>query len=233
LLLLGLAFSAIAPCGALAASKSTDKAMAAIQKGDFKAAMSQLQPLADKGDPDAQFLLGMIYDAGKGVPRDPAKAATWYQKAAEQKHTLGQLFLGVLYLGGEGVAKDAKQALRWFEPAAIAGNDQAQMYVGVMYAQGDGIRQDHEKAIDWLTRSAQQRNTRAMGMLATELFSRHRDDQDLVDAYKWSHLAAEEDAIQASLSTRAVIEQYCSKDQIKQAKKAMSDQKKVWANQSK
>lgn len=70
-------------------------------------------------------------------------------------------------------------------------------------------------------------------MLATELFSRHRDDQDLVDAYAWSHLAAETDAIQAMTSARGVIEKYCSKEQIKQGKALMAEWKKKWAGEAK
>lgn len=140
---------------------STDKAVEAMQKGDFKTAKRELAPLVEKNDPNAQFLMGMMYDAGKGVA------------------------------------------------------------------------QDQSKAIDLLSKSAAQRNTRAMGMLATSLFSRHRDEQDLIDAYAWSHLAAESDPIQAATSARKVIAQYCSEGQKKKAKKVMSDWKRKWAAEDK
>ena len=211
--------------------KATDKAGAAMQRGDFKSALADLRPLAAKGDADAQFLLGLLYDVGNGVARDPAVAASWYRKAADQNHTLGQLYLGLLYHSGEGVKQSDAEAARWFRPAAEAGNDLAQFYLGWMYAQGTGVRKDSAKGIEWLTRSARQRNTRSMGMLTSELFSRHRDEQDLIDAYKWSHLAAEEDAVQAATSARALTEKYCNEEQTRKAKKAMTEQKKVWAAQ--
>lgn len=211
----------------------TDQAIQAMQAGDFKAALDQLRPLAAKNDRDAQFLLGMLYDAGKGVARDPAAAASWYRKAAKQDHLLAQAHLGAMLYSGQGVKQDYAEAARWFKAPADSGNDQAQFYLGWMYAQGTGVKKDDSKAIRWLSKAAAQRNTRAMGMLATELFSRHRDDQDLVDAYAWSHLAAETDPIQATTSARAVIEQYCNDDQKKRGKALMEEWKRTWANEAK
>lgn len=214
---------------------ATDHAAKAMQKGDFKTALAELSPLAAKGDPNAQFLLGMLYDAGNGVTRDQARAASLYRKAAEQHHLIAQLFLGVLYYSGQGVKKDPGAAAHWFQAPADSGNDQAQFYLGSLYASGEGVKQDDSTAIHYLSQAAAQRHTRAMGMLATALFSRsHGDgDQDLVDAYTWSHLAAEMDQVQAMTSARAVIEQYCNDDQKKRGKKAMAEWKRRWSSASK
>ena len=92
---------------------ATEKAVRAMGEGDFKTALSELRPLAANRDPNAQFLLGMLYDAGKGVRQDQSVAASWYRKAAEQNHLLAQLYLGILYYSGEGVKQDYKQAARW------------------------------------------------------------------------------------------------------------------------
>jgi TPR repeat protein len=209
----------------------TDAAVRAIQKGDFKSALAELNPLAAKGDANAQFMLGMMYDAGRGVRQDQAIAAAWYRKAADRGHLPSQLYLGILYSTGEGVKQDYKEAARWFKAPADSGNDQAQFYLGSLYANGAGVKKDEDEAIRLLTKSAAQQNPRAMGLLATTLFSRSRDDQDRVDAYVWSHLAAEYDPIQAQTSARAVIEKYCNDDQKKRAKKAMNDWKRRWAKE--
>jgi len=212
---------------------ATNKAVEAMQKGDFKTALGELRPLAAKGDPNAQFLLGMLYDAGNGVVQDQSLAASWYRSAAEQNHLLAQVFLGILFYSGQGVKQDYKEAARWFQTPADSGNDQAQLYLGAMYATGTGVKKDDSKAIHWLTQAAAQRNTRAMGMLATALFSRARDDQDLVDAYVWSHLAAELDPVQALTSARKLTEQYCSDEQRKRGDRAISDWKRKWSNEAK
>ena len=210
-----------------------DKASKAINKGDFKTAVNEMRPAAENGDRDSQFMMGMFYDAGKGVAQDPAAAASWYRKAAEQDHLPAQLFLGVLYHNGEGVKQDYTEAARWFRAPADSGIAPAQFYLGWMYAVGNGVEKDSTEAINWLAKAAAQGNTRAMGMLATELFSRHRDDQDLVDAYAWSHLAAELDPIQAMTSARGVIEQYCDGEQIKRGKATMAEWKRKWSSEAK
>jgi len=231
LLAASLLFSTVPVSPSIAST--TDKAGMAMQKGDFKTALDELRPLAAKNDPNAQFLLGMLYDAGKGVPQDQAAAASWYRRAAKQNHLLAQLFLGVLLYSGQGVKQDYVEAAHWFQRPAEGGNDQAQFYLGSMYASGTGVRKDDARAIQWLTKSAAQRNTLAMGMLATALFSRHRDDQDLVDAYAWSHLAAELDPVQAMTSARGVIEEYCNGEQKKRGKALMAEWKRKWSNEAK
>ena len=211
-----------------ATPRPTDRAAEAMKLGDFKTALTELRPLAAKGDPNAQFLLGMLYDAGKGVPQDQKTAASWYRKAAEQKHQIAQLFLGVMLFAGQGVKQDYKEAARWLRAPAESGSNEAQFYMGSMYAAGNGVKKDEAEAIRWLQKSAEQRNTRAMGLLTPLLLSRH-GDQDLVDAYAWSHLAAEYDEVQALTSARALTERYCNGDQTKRGKRAMADWKKKWA----
>ncbi len=216
-----------------AIASGADQALEAMQRGDFKTALHELRPRAAQNDPQAQFLLGMLYDSGKGVAQDQAAAASWYRKAAVQHHLMAQLYLGVLLYTGEGVKPDRAEAARWFQAPAENGNDMAQFYLGSMYASGTGVKQNASEAIRWLTKSAAQRNTRAMGLLATTLFSRSRDEQDLVDAYAWSHLAAELDPVQATTSARKVIEQYCSREQRKRAEAVMAEWKRKWAIEAK
>jgi TPR repeat protein len=211
-------------------SLPTDNAVKAMEKGDFRTALRELRTLVETNDPNAQFLMGMLYDAGKGVSQDQAMAASWYRKAAEQKHLGAQLFLGVLYYSGSGVKRDYKEARRWFQLPADSGNDQAQFYLGSMYAEGKGVTEDRSKAIEWFTKAAVQRNTRAMGMLSTLLFSRNEREQDLIDAYVWSHLAAEYDPIQASTSGRVLIEKYCNEGQTRAAEKLISKWRRKWGN---
>jgi len=211
------------------AASGTDKAVEAMRKGDFKTALAELRPRAAKNEPQAQFLLGMLYDSGKGVAQDQAAAASWYRKAAEQNHLMAQAYLGVLLYTGQGVKQDCAEAARWFQAPAESGDDLAQFYLGSMYESGTGVKQNTSEAIRWLTKSAAQRNTRAMGLLATTLFSRSRDEQDLVDAYAWSHLAAELDPVQAMTSARKVIERYCNSEQKKRGKAVMAEWKQRWA----
>ena len=69
----------------------------AYEKKDFKTARELWFPLAEQGEPRAQFFLGFTHDMGFGVPEDDKKALKWYQLAAEQGDSRAQLFTGYMY----------------------------------------------------------------------------------------------------------------------------------------
>jgi predicted aspartyl protease len=53
-----------------------------------------VQKEADEGNPDAQMVVALSYQTGKGVPKDPQRAAAWLNKAAAQGHPQANLALG-------------------------------------------------------------------------------------------------------------------------------------------
>jgi len=57
--------------------------------------------------------LGEFFLEGKDVPQDPAQAAEWFRRAAEQKHHGAQYALGGLYSQGRGVPKDLVKSYEW------------------------------------------------------------------------------------------------------------------------
>jgi uncharacterized protein len=58
----------------------------ALSNGDYKAALNELIPLAEKGYAGAQYSLGWMYFNGQGVPKDYDEALRWYREAADQGH---------------------------------------------------------------------------------------------------------------------------------------------------
>ncbi len=61
-----------------------DEGVAAYNRGDYATAFREWRPLAEQGNADAQFFLGFMYDAGRGVPQDYAQAHMWYNLAASR-----------------------------------------------------------------------------------------------------------------------------------------------------
>ncbi len=57
----------------------------AYQRGDYAASFRVWEPLAQAGDAKAQFGLGGLFERGRGVPLDRARAFRWYGLAAKQK----------------------------------------------------------------------------------------------------------------------------------------------------
>jgi len=103
----------------VAASAGTlEKAEAAYWRGDYALALRLMQPIADQGDIQAQYLIGFMYEKGQGVAQDYSEAAKWYILASEGGHSYAQNNLGVFYKYGRGIAKDLVQAYKWFDLAA-------------------------------------------------------------------------------------------------------------------
>jgi hypothetical protein len=59
----------------------------AAKRGDYAAAYRERLPLAEQGDADAQYNLGVMYDTGSGVSQDYVEAFAWLNLAAAQGQT--------------------------------------------------------------------------------------------------------------------------------------------------
>lgn len=98
-------------------------------KGDYKAAYEEWLPLAELGDVEAQYNLGVMFDEGAGVEQDFAAAAAWYRKAAEQGFVDAQTNLGIMYYHGLGISRDIAEAAHWFRMAASQGDEESAGYL--------------------------------------------------------------------------------------------------------
>lgn len=54
--------------------------------GDYKGAYEKWLPLAEKGEPRAQYSVGVLFLQGLGVEKDLEEAARWFDKAAQQNY---------------------------------------------------------------------------------------------------------------------------------------------------
>jgi uncharacterized protein len=88
--------------------------------GDPQDSVDTLRMKAERGDPEAEYKLGLAYDVGVGAPQDLGQAAAWYERAAERGHAGAQFSLGLMYGNGRGVQQDLVQAHRWLNLAAAA-----------------------------------------------------------------------------------------------------------------
>ncbi len=145
LLMLALTTGARMPVQA----QTFEQSGAAYVHKDYRTAFAGYKKLAEQGNARAQYLLGMMYDKGQGVPKDDQQAVVWYRKAAEQGHAFAQLFLGLKYEDGRGVPKDEKQAVAWYRKAAEQGNVSAQNNLAGMYYKGKGVPKDNQMTYFW------------------------------------------------------------------------------------
>ena len=145
---------------------------------------------AAKGDPSAQFFMGVANENAYGVERNFAKAAEWYRKAAEQGHTGAQTFLAFALLTGSGIAKDPEQAVAWFRNAAEKGNSEAQQNLGRCLFYGEGCKENRQEAVSWYRKAAEQGVSSAMFNLGACYMEGTGVEKDTVEAEKWFRRAA-------------------------------------------
>ncbi len=145
----------VAIVGAATAGPLED-AVAAYQSGDYTAALRLWRPLAERGDADAQFRLGVMYESGQGVLRSDAEAIKWYRKAAEQDDAVAQFNLGIMCSKGKDVSANYAEAALWYRLAAEHGLAGAEFNLGMMYVEGQGVSQDYVQAHKWLNLAASQ-----------------------------------------------------------------------------
>jgi len=107
------------------AAQDFQKGLAAAQAGDFATALQEWKPLAEAGNADAQYNLGVMYENGQGVPQDYKEAVKWYRLAAEQGHAKAQTNLGLMYEYGNGVLQDNTMAHMWYNIASANGHDKS------------------------------------------------------------------------------------------------------------
>jgi len=72
-----------------------DAGWEAYSRGDYATALKEWRPLAQQGDADAQYNLGVMYYEGKGVPQDYVQAYMWFNLAASRgdKHALDNRYI--------------------------------------------------------------------------------------------------------------------------------------------
>ena len=147
-LLLGATFCVVASSPVFA---DLDSARQAARSGDHARAYRELTPLAAAGNVDAQYYLGGLYYKGEGVEQNYEKAASWFQKSADQGNPKAQTDLAQCYLLGYGVEKDSNVAVDWYQRAAAQGYAPAALNLAALITSGTGTERDLVQAHMWAT----------------------------------------------------------------------------------
>jgi len=81
--------------------------------------------------PADQRAMGLLRSRGaRFLAANPAKAAYWFQKAADGGDSEAQLFLARALLSGQGLPRDPEGALHWAQIAADQGHPDAMVFAG-------------------------------------------------------------------------------------------------------
>ena len=154
---------------------------------------SDLVSRANRGDADAQNLLGTAYYKGDGISKDYKKALEWWLKAADQGQVTAMVNVGNAYLSGWGVATDHMEAAKWYEKAAKKGSKDGKKYlswawnyIGTDYHMGrKGLKQDDSQALKYWKMAAEGGSSTALDNLGNAYSSAWGVEKDYKEATKW------------------------------------------------
>jgi len=148
LILLG-AFLSLYAVGA--ASGDFKKGWAAYNTLDYATAREEWQELADGGDAQCAYGMGLLYGNGFGVDMNDELALKYYSIAAEKGHAGAAFNLAVMHQNGWGVPMDEQKANEWYRVAAEKGNTEAQMALGRYFAMDFLDSYDPVEAYKWFS----------------------------------------------------------------------------------
>ena len=120
-----------------------------------KHAFAYCEEAAKSSQIDAIFYLGVFYEKGIGVAKDPAKAISLYQQAEERNYAQAFYELARCYREGIAVEADPAKALSFLEKAADANYPKGVFDLAVAYDKGDGVDKDLAKALTLYKKAVQ------------------------------------------------------------------------------
>lgn len=202
-----------------------EEGIAAFERGDFRAAKDDLEPLAIKGDAVAQYYLGDLlvrYAVGPGKE----VGVNWLKKSASAGVPDAMNSLATLLAEGKFVAADQAQATALFMQAASLGYLPAYYNLGLRSYEGVGRPRDPLDASEWFRLAADQGLASAQFSLGVLYAGGEGVKFDIVEAYKWMTLAMKQGHPQAA-GDRKTIAEKMTPAQIHEAEKRVAQWKPV------
>lgn len=127
---------------AFATRDAYTEGLMAYRASQYPQAYRWLLPLARKTDARAMYLIGVMYQTGRGVPQDNATATGWYESSANLGNASGQYALARMVIEGRGVPKSRDRGVALLQAAAAQGHVEA----GALLARIGGASQSRAMA---------------------------------------------------------------------------------------
>lgn len=188
---------------ALAMANKLDGAGGGISGDDLVAA---LEDAALAGQPMALYQLGLMYEAGEGVEKDPVKAFGYFSQIADEHadtapkgveaDIVAQSFLkvGEYYRTGlpeAGIPKNEAYSNKLIlHAASYFGDADAQFRVGELYLSDEALGDNPLQSARWLNLAARKGHAGAQAKLGNMLFNGLGLEADPVEGLMWLTVAS-------------------------------------------
>ena len=173
--------------------------------------IQRLMQVAEKGDAEAQAMIGESYLNGKGLEQSESKAIEWFEKAAAKGNATALYHLANFYFYGNSplIGKYPKKAIEYYTQAANKGNVDAQRQLAVCLYNGIGGAASQRDAFNWILKAVNANpspitennlavcyltgnGARTSASQALELFQKAADAGDVTAQYNLGALLLEE-----------------------------------------
>ncbi len=125
------------------------KAIEYIDSGDLSKGYEILIQLAQKGDAEAQYIIGQINGLDRYGIYNYEESFYWTKLSAEQNFPEAQFYLAILYSEGKGVKKDLSLSHKYFLESSNQNYPQSYPELAYNFYYGEGVNKDINKAIKW------------------------------------------------------------------------------------
>lgn len=170
------------------ASPSLNVAMAAFELEHYGAAKTHWKSLDEKQrSPEAQYMLGHVFEHGFGVEPDMDKAEQWYAKSASQGYEKAMKMVERMFDSAMEAYRrgDLPVALAGWERAARQGDVAAMYNAGLMHRHGEGSPVNMELALEWWLKAAEEGHAKAQADTGRAYFTGDGVGRDLDKAHRW------------------------------------------------
>lgn len=168
----------------------------AYKLGEYPKAFKLFSAQAAKGDKNAMFAIGKMYQEGTGVDANPNLAEEYYRKAADLGQETAQYNLAQLLLSDP---KRVPEGIKWLKDSAGAGSGKSMLVLGQLYANGQGVTQDFAAAKGWFDKAAEKGEADAYLLLGQLSELGKGATKDMKKALELYENAAKRDSLQAIL----------------------------------
>jgi len=113
---------------------------------DSVLALNYLQKAVDRGDLNAEYLMGIWNKEGINLDKDNKEALRWFQRAAKKGHGPSLYMVGVFLDGGLAEVENKIEAVKYYHLASDKGVAEAQYALGECYDEGVSVQQNAAEA---------------------------------------------------------------------------------------
>lgn len=166
-------------------------------KKDYDKAIKCFEKMMEKKSAAANYYMGICYEYGYGVEKNPEKAYTYYHDAVQGGYCWCKdavYRLAKCYEDGFGVQQNIERAIRLYtnDVLLMQSYSHAQYALGNIYYLGKGVEKDITKAISAFKFAATKGHVDAQYMLGYLYYSETGVQRNCAEAIEWLRLSANE-----------------------------------------